>query len=80
MFKVDPSQIAELQRGNIPDRLDPELLEDIQFALEYNDEATIAFYPSDDCTYAAIVEGDLFSDWEEEGRTVIKRFIARQIS
>lgn len=72
MFKVDPSEIAELQVGNIPESLDPELLEDIQFALYYNGEATVIFYPSDDCTYAALLEGDLFNDWEEEGRATLR--------
>ena len=71
MFKIDPSEIAELQNGNIPTGLDPELLEDIQEMLEMDGEATVAFYPSDDCTYAAIVDGELFDDWEEEGRAVI---------
>ncbi len=71
MFKIDPTEIAELQNGNIPTGLDPELLEDIQEMLEMDGEATVAFYPSDDCTYAAIVDGELFDDWEEEGRAVI---------
>lgn len=71
MFKIDPAEIAELQNGNIPESLDPELLEDIQFALYYDAEATVVFYASDDCTYAALLEGDLFNDWEEEGRAVI---------
>ena len=71
MFKIDPNEIAELQNGNIPAGLDPELLEDIQEMLEMDGEATVAFYPSDDCTYAAIVDGELFDDWEEEGRAVI---------
>lgn len=71
MFKINPTEIAELQNGNIPAGLDPELLEDIQEMLEMDGEATIVFYPSDDCTYAAIDDGDLFDDWEEEGRAVI---------
>lgn len=72
MFPVDPAEIETLQAGNIPETLDPELLSDIQFALHYNSEATIVFYPSDDCTYAALLEGDLFNDWEEEGRVTLK--------
>ena len=72
MFKIDPTEITDLQNGNIPESLDPELLEDIQFALHYNGEATVVFYPSDDCTYAALLEGDLFSDWEEEGRVTLR--------
>ena len=72
MFKVDPTEIAELQKGNIPESLDPDLLEDIRFSLEYNNEATVVFYPSDDCTYAALLEGDLFNDWEEEGRVTLR--------
>ena len=71
MFKIDPEHIAELSNGNIPTGIDPELLEDIQEMLEMDGEATVAFYPSDDCTYAAIVDGELFDDWEEEGRAVI---------
>lgn len=72
MFQVDPAEITELQNGNIPESIDPELLSDIQFALHYNGEATVVFYPSDDCTYAALLEGDLFNDWEEEGRVTLK--------
>jgi hypothetical protein len=72
MFPVDQAEISTLQTGNIPESLDPELLSDIQFALYYNGEATIVFYPSDDCTYAALLEGDLFNDWEEEGRVTLK--------
>ena len=72
MFKVDPTEIAEIQKGNIPESLDPDLLGDIRFALEYNSEATIVFYPSDDCTYAALLEGDLFNDWKEEGRATLR--------
>ena len=72
MFQVDPTEITDLQNGNIPESLDPELLEDIQFALHCNGEATVVFYPSDDCTYAALLEGDLFNDWEEEGRVTLK--------
>ena len=71
MFKIDPEHIAELSNGNIPTGIDPELLEDIQEMLEMDGEATVAFYPSDDCTYAAIVDGELFDDWEEEGRAII---------
>lgn len=72
MFKVNSSEIEELMMGSVPESLDPELIEDIQFALYYNSEATVVFYPSEDCTYAAMLEGDLFSDWEESGRAVIK--------
>ena len=72
MFKISSKEITALQNGNIPESLDPELLEDIQFALHYNGEATVVFYPSDDCTYAALLEGDLFNDWEEEGRVTLK--------
>ena len=71
MIKIDPKHIAELNNGNIPAGLDHELLEDIQEMLELDGEATIVFYPSDDCTYAAIDDGELFDDWEEEGRAVI---------
>ena len=73
MFPVDTAEIKTLQAGNIPETLDPELLSDIQFALHYNGEATVVFYASDDCTYAALLEGDLFNDWEEEGRVELKR-------
>lgn len=72
MFPVKPSEIEALKAGNIPESLDYELLDDIQFALHYNSEATIVFYASDDCTYAALLEGDLFNDWEEEGRVTLK--------
>ena len=72
MFPVDPAEIKILEAGNIPETLDHELLEDIQFALYYNGEATVVFYPSDDCTYAALEEGDLFDDWEEEGRVTLR--------
>lgn len=72
MFKINPNQIEDLQNGNIPAGLDPELLEDIQEMLEMDGEATIVFYPSDDCTYAAIDDGELFDDWEEEGRVTLK--------
>lgn len=72
MFKISPEEIKTLQAGNIPESLDYELLDDIQFALHYNSEATIVFYASDDCTYAALLEGDLFNDWEEEGRVTLK--------
>lgn len=72
MFKIRPEEIKSLQAGNIPESLDYELLDDIRFALHYNSEATIVFYASDDCTYAALLEGDLFNDWEEEGRVTLK--------
>jgi len=72
MFPVKPSEIETLKAGNIPESIDPELLEDIQFAFHYNGEATVVFYPSDDCTYAALLEGDLFNDWEEEGRVTLR--------
>ena len=72
MFKVNSEEIKTLQAGSIPESIDPELLSDIQFALYYNSEATVVFYASDDCTYAALLEGDLFNDWEEEGRVTLK--------
>ena len=72
MFPIKSSEIEMLKAGNIPESLDPELLDDIRFTLEYNDEATIAFYPSDDCTYATLLEDDLFNDWEEEGRVTLR--------
>ena len=72
MFKIRPKEIKALQEGNIPESLDPELLDDIQDALLNEGEATIAFYASDDCTYAALCEGDLFDDWEEEGRVTLR--------
>lgn len=72
MFPVKPSEIEALKAGNIPESLDYELRDDIQFALHYNSEATIVFYASDDCTYAALLEGDLFNDWEEEGRVTLR--------
>ena len=76
MFPVKPSEIETLKAGNIPESIDPELLEDIQFAFHYNGEATVVFYPSDDCTYASVieVENDVFNDWgEEEGRLTLRR-------
>lgn len=72
MFPVDSEEIKMLEAGNVPESLDPELRADIQFALYYNGEATVVFYPSDDCTYAALLEGDLFNDWEEEGRVTLR--------
>lgn len=72
MFPVDSAEIDTLKAGRIPESIDPELLSDIEFALHYNGEATVVFYASDDCTYAALLEGDLFNDWEEEGRAELK--------
>ena len=72
MFKIRSKEIKALQEGNIPESLDPELLDDIQDALLNEGEATVVFYASDDCTYAALREGDLFDDWEEEGRVTLR--------
>ena len=72
MFPVDAAEIETLKAGRIPESIDHELLSDIEFALHYNGEATVVFYASEDCTYAALLEGDLFNDWEEEGRAELK--------
>ena len=76
MFPVKPSEIEMLKAGNIPESIDPELLGDIKYTLTYYGEVTIAFYPSDDCTYASVIEdeNDVFNDWgEEEGRLTLRR-------
>ena len=76
MFPVKPSEVETLKAGRIPESIDPQLFVDIQFALTNYGEVTIAFYPSDDCTYASIIEdeNDVFNDWgEEEGRLTLRR-------
>ena len=76
MFPVKPSEIEMLKAGNIPESIDPELFVDIKYTLACYGEVTIAFYPSDDCTYASIIEdeNDVFNDWgEEEGRLTLRR-------
>ena len=76
MFPVKPIELEALKAGNIPMSIDPELLVDIEFSLTHYGEVTIAFYPSDDCTYAGVIESedDVFNGWgEEEGRLTLRR-------
>lgn len=56
--------------------IDPGLIYDIEFSLAHYGEVTIAFYPSDDCTYAGVIEdeNETFNSWgEEEGRLILRR-------
>ena len=76
MFPIKPSEIETLKAGRIPESIDPQLFVDIKYTLTCYGEVTIAFYPSDDCTYASVIEdeNDVFNDWgEEEGRLTLRR-------
>ena len=66
MFKVTQEHLEELQKGNVPEGINQRLRDDIEFMLKKSGEALIAFHPTSICTFAAIVETELFLPEEME--------------